>query len=63
MTKNQRLELTWIGKENRPKLEPRILLEDPTQSYHAKHRVKENDYSLRVENLPKGCSPQLSPSG
>lgn len=30
----QRLELTWIGKENRPKLEPRILLEDPELSYH-----------------------------
>ena len=28
MTKKQKLELTWIGKENRPKLEPRILLED-----------------------------------
>ena len=27
--KKQKLELTWIGKENRPKLEPRILLEDP----------------------------------
>jgi adenine-specific DNA-methyltransferase len=25
----QKLELTWIGKENRPKLEPRLLLEDP----------------------------------
>jgi len=24
-----RLELTWIGKENRPRLEPRILIEDP----------------------------------
>jgi adenine-specific DNA-methyltransferase len=41
--KHQRLELTWIGKDVRPKLEPRILLEDPTQSYHAKHRVGEND--------------------
>lgn len=39
----QRLELTWIGKEKRPKLEPRILLEDPDKSYHAKHRVTEND--------------------
>ena len=29
MTKKQKLELTWIGKENRPRLEPRILLEDP----------------------------------
>jgi adenine-specific DNA-methyltransferase len=24
--RKQKLELTWIGKENRPKLEPRILL-------------------------------------
>jgi adenine-specific DNA-methyltransferase len=39
----QRLELTWIGKENRPRLEPRILLEDPEKSYHAKRRVTDND--------------------
>jgi len=39
----QRLELTWIGKEKRPKLEPRILLEDPERSYHAKHRVSDSD--------------------
>ena len=32
MTKKQKLELTWIGKENRPRLEPRILLEDPGTS-------------------------------
>jgi adenine-specific DNA-methyltransferase len=43
MTKQQKLELTWIGKENRPKLEPRILLEDSSKSYHAKQRVSEND--------------------
>ncbi|WP_459925647.1 site-specific DNA-methyltransferase, partial [Desulfatiferula olefinivorans] len=43
MTSKQKLELTWIGKENRPRLEPRILLEDPDKSYHAKHRVKKND--------------------
>jgi hypothetical protein len=41
MTKKQKLELTWIGKDVRPKLEPRILLEDPAKSYHARHRVKE----------------------
>jgi len=34
----QKLELTWIGKENRPKLEPRILLEDQEGSFHASHR-------------------------
>ncbi|HLA80054.1 MAG TPA: site-specific DNA-methyltransferase, partial [Thermoleophilia bacterium] len=39
----QKLELTWIGKENRPRLEPRILLEDPALSHHAPHRVGEND--------------------
>ena len=39
----QKLELNWIGKEKRPKLEPRILLEDPEKSYHATHRVTEND--------------------
>ena len=41
--KKQKLELTWIGKENRPRLEPRILLEDPARSYHAGHRVSDND--------------------
>lgn len=39
----QKLELTWIGKENRPRLEPRILLGDSAKSYHAAHRVSEND--------------------
>ncbi|NKB77265.1 MAG: site-specific DNA-methyltransferase [Gammaproteobacteria bacterium] len=29
----QKLELTWIGKEKRPRLEPRILLEEPEFSY------------------------------
>ena len=43
MPAKQKLELTWIGKENRPRLEPRILLEDPEKSYHAKSRVSEND--------------------
>ena len=33
-----KLELTWIGKDKRPKLEPRILLENPALSYHAKFR-------------------------
>ena len=43
MPQKQKLELTWIGKENRPRLEPRILLEDPAMSYHAKHRVTDKD--------------------
>ena len=43
MSGKQKLELTWIGKEKRPRLEPRILLEDPEKSYHAKHRVSDDD--------------------
>lgn len=39
----KKLELTWIGKEKRPRLEPRILLEDSEKSYHAKHLVSDSD--------------------
>lgn len=39
MSKLTKLELTWIGKENRPKLEPRILLEDPEKPCYPKHLV------------------------
>ena len=42
-SKKTKLELTWIGKDVRPKLEPRILIENPEKSYHAEHRVNEND--------------------
>ncbi|MFZ5675697.1 MAG: site-specific DNA-methyltransferase [Pseudomonadota bacterium] len=41
--RKQRLELTWIGKGDRPRLEPRILLEDADKSYHAKARVSDRD--------------------
>jgi len=38
-----KLELTWIGKEHRPKLEPRILLENTEKSFHAPHRITDHD--------------------
>ncbi len=53
MSRPPRLELTWIGKENRPKLEPRILLEDPEKSYHAAHRVKCSREELGREEAQK----------
>jgi adenine-specific DNA-methyltransferase len=28
-----KLELTWVGKDERPRLEPRVLVEDPSKSY------------------------------
>ena len=37
MTKKQKLELTWIGKDEQPKLEPRILIEDAEKSYGDKN--------------------------
>ena len=43
VSKKQRLELTWIGKEDKPRLEPRILLEDTEKSYHAYQRVTDQD--------------------
>jgi adenine-specific DNA-methyltransferase len=42
-SKKTKLELTWIGKENRPRLEPRILIPDDSKSHHAKHRVSDGD--------------------
>ncbi len=38
MTKKTKLELTWPGKEERPRLEPRILIEHPDKSFHASAR-------------------------
>ena len=43
MTKKTKLELTWPGKEDRPKLEPRILIENPDKSTHAAARRSDSD--------------------
>ena len=54
--RKKRLELTWIGQDKRPHLEPRILLEDDSMSYHAKAHVTENDIFDNIlihgDNLP-----------
>lgn len=39
----QKLELVWVGKEKRARLEPRILIEDSAKSYHAAKRVSNDD--------------------
>ena len=41
--RKQKLELTWIGKEKRPRLEPRVLIEDTEKSYHANMRHGDKD--------------------
>src|SRR6202161_3065493 len=43
MSKTTKLELTWIGKESKPRLEPRILLEDESVSHHASSRFSADD--------------------
>lgn len=43
MAGKTKLELTWIGKDERPRLEPRILIEEPEFSYHAETR-REGDH-------------------
>jgi len=50
MSKKQKLEVTWIGKVNRPRVEPRILLEDPEKSYHAKYRVT---HQAQLDKFPE----------
>ena len=59
----QKLELTWIGKDRRIRLEPRILIDDPTRSHgdpdspnmliHGDNllalKALEQDYSGRVK--------------
>lgn len=44
----QKLELTWIGKDARPRLEPRVLIKNEELSYHAGQRVTEQD---QFENI------------
>ena len=36
--KLQKFELTWIGKEKRPRLEQRVLVEDTLKAHHAATR-------------------------
>lgn len=38
-----RLELNWIGKNSRPKVEPRVLLYESNRSYHAGRKVTNDD--------------------
>ena len=54
MTKKQKLELTWIGKDEQPVLEPRILIEDPAKSYgdpHSENMLIHGDNLLALKAL------------
>jgi len=54
MNKKQKLELTWIGKDEQPVLEPRILIEDPAKSYgdpHSENMLIHGDNLLALKAL------------
>lgn len=54
MTHKQKLELTWIGKDVHPVLEPRILIEDPKKSYgdaHSENMLIHGDNLLALKAL------------
>ena len=68
MNGKQKLELIWIGKDQRPRLEPRILLEDPALSYHAKtrregdifdNRLISSDNLLALKALEQECAGKI----
>jgi adenine-specific DNA-methyltransferase len=54
MNAKTKLELTWIGKEHRPRLEPRILIEEAEVSHHANARREGDLFDnalIRGDNL------------
>jgi adenine-specific DNA-methyltransferase len=54
MSRKQKLELTWVGKEQRQHLEPRILIEDPELTYHAATRNADDTFDnllIQGDNL------------
>ena len=53
-TKPQKLELTWIGKENQPRLEPRMLIEDTERSHPPQSSLGKGGSSVGYPPLVKG---------
>ena len=64
MSKNnlQKLELTWIGKGEEPKLEPRILIENPEYSYgdpNAENLLINGDNLLALKALEQNYTGKV----
>lgn len=60
--KNPKLELTWIGKENQPRLEPRILIEDAERSFgnkNAENMLIYGDNLLALKALEQDFAGQI----
>ena len=62
MPKKQKLELTWIGKDKKPRLEPRILIEDPEKAYGDKNTTNmliHGDNLLALKALEQGFAGKI----
>jgi len=58
----QKLELTWIGKGEEPKLEPRILIENPEYSYgdpNAENMLIHGDNLLALKTLEQNYAGKV----
>ena len=58
----QKLELTWIGKGNEPKLEPRILIEDPSKSFgdpNSENMLIHGDNLLALKSLEQNFNGKI----
>lgn len=59
---NQKLELTWIGKDDQPQVEPRILLHDPSKDYgdpNAQNMLIHGDNLLALKALEQQFAGQI----
>lgn len=58
---HQKPEVTWIGKDQRPRLEPRILLEDPVRSHPQllakQHAMRVVLDAQQIQHAVRGESP------
>lgn len=62
MFKKQKLELTWAGKDERVRLEPRVLVEDPAKSYgnlKAENMLIFGDNLLALKALEQDFTGQI----
>ena len=60
--KKQKLELTWIGKDEELRLEPRILIENPEKSYgdpKSENMLIHGDNLLALKALEQGFSGRI----
>lgn len=58
----QRLELTWIGKDEQPQVEPRILLHEPSKDYgdpNAQNMLIHGDNLLALKALEQQFAGQI----